>query len=105
MNCSRGDVILVPIPFADLSGRKVRPAVVLGGSAHGDLFVLPITSRPQNIDLPLGNWAGAGLNVPCGIKAQLATIKSSLVVKRTGSLDPMDAAALDSSLRRWLVLP
>lgn len=105
MNCSRGDVVLVPIPFADLTGRKVRPAVVLGGNAHGDLFVVPITSQPHNIDLPLRNWAGAGLNVPCGIKAQLATLEASLVLKRTGTLEAADAAALEAGLRQWLSLP
>lgn len=37
MNCSRDDVVLLPITFADLSSRKVRPAVVVGrGSFPGD---------------------------------------------------------------------
>ena len=30
MNCSRGDVVLLPSPFSDLTSRKVRPAVVIG---------------------------------------------------------------------------
>ncbi len=44
-NCARSDVILLPIPFTDLSSRKVRPAIVIGkGTFAGDLFVVPLTS-------------------------------------------------------------
>lgn len=44
MNCSHHDVVLLPIPFTDLSSSKVRPAIVIGhGSFTGDLFVVPVT--------------------------------------------------------------
>ena len=52
MSCSRGEVILLPIPFTDLTSRKVRPAVVIGrGGFPGDLFVVPISSQLQQVDL------------------------------------------------------
>src|ERR1035441_2468264 len=45
MSFSRGEVVLLPIPFTDLTSRKVRPGVVIGHSSHpGDLFVVPISS-------------------------------------------------------------
>jgi mRNA interferase MazF len=70
MNCSRGDVVLLPIPFTDLSSRKVRPAIVIGrGSFAGDLFVVPLTSQVAQTDYTLADWKMAGLNVPSGIKA------------------------------------
>ena len=53
MNYSRNEVILLPIPFTDLASRKVRPAVVLGGNAYGDIFLVPITSEAHNIAVPL----------------------------------------------------
>jgi hypothetical protein len=49
MRCSRNDVVLLPIPFTDLSRSKVRPAIVVGlGSFPSDLFVVPITSQAFN---------------------------------------------------------
>ncbi len=63
MSFSIGEVVLLPIPFTDLSSRKVRPVVVVGfGSFAGDIFVVPISSQLQNIDLPLQEWRAAGLN-------------------------------------------
>ena len=54
MRCSRNDLVLLPIPFTDLSSNKVRPAVVIGlGSFESDLFVVPVTSRLFQTDLIL----------------------------------------------------
>ena len=105
MRFSKGEVVLLPIPFTDLTSRKVRPAAVIGLSSHaGDLFVVPISSQLQNVDVPLGDWQKAGLNVACGIKSQIATIESSLVVQTVGTLSTKDQAVLERQLRVWLRL-
>ena len=103
MNCSRNDGVLLPIPFTDLTSRKVRPAVVIGRSGP-DLFLVPISSQLPNTDFPLPDWRAAGLNVPCGVKAQIATVEERLVVKTVGSLSPADRTRLDARLRAWLHL-
>src|SRR5436190_6467738 len=94
MNCSRNDVVLLPIPFTDLTSRKVRPAVVIGRNG-ADLFLVPISSVLTNTDFPLKEWSAAGLNVPCGIKPQLATVEERLVVKTVGALAAADRPTLD----------
>jgi mRNA interferase MazF len=105
MSFSRGEVVLLPIPFTDLTSRKVRPRVVIGHSSHpGDLFVVPISSVLQNVDVVLQDWCAAGLNVPCGIKSQIATVEDRLVVKSVGLLSTPDSAALEKRLRTWLQL-
>lgn len=105
MSFARGEVILLPIPFSDLSSRKVRPAVVIGfGRQAGDLFVVPISSQPRNTELKLADWRSAGLNVPCGIRAQIATIEERLVIKSLGFLSPEDRSALQAKLKAWLGL-
>jgi mRNA interferase MazF len=103
MNCSRNDVVLLPIPFTDLTSRKVRPAIVIGRNG-ADLFLVPISSVLANTDFRLNRWRVAGLNVPCGVKAQLATVEESLVVKVVGQIAPDDVRALDERLRNWLIL-
>jgi mRNA interferase MazF len=105
MSFSRGEVVLLPIPFTDLTSRKVRPAVVIGSAIRtGDLFVVPVSSQLQNVDVSLKDWAAAGLNVACGIKAQIATIESRLVLRVVGRLTALDQGALERQLRGWLGL-
>ena len=103
MNCSRNDVVLLPIPFTDLTSRKVRPAIVVGGNG-ADLFLVPISSVIANTDFPLNEWSTAGLNAPSGVKAQLATVEEKLVVKVVGQLAGKDVQALNAQLRKWLKL-
>ena len=103
MTCSRNDVVLLPIPFTDLSSRKVRPAVVIGRRGS-DLFLVPISSQVANTDLLLQQWREAGLNVPCGVKAQIATVEDTLVIKIVGQLRPADQQSLNERLRAWLEL-
>ena len=103
MNCSRNDIVLLPIPFTDLTTRKVRPAVVVG-KADSDLFLVPISSQLANTDFPLTGWRATGLNVPCGIKTQIATVEQSLVLKVIGRITEAGLHTLDHRLRTWLAL-
>ena len=44
----KGDVVVVPFPFSDLSEAKRRPALVIAELASDDLILCQITS--QNIN-------------------------------------------------------
>jgi mRNA interferase MazF len=103
MNCSRNDVVLLPIPFSDLTSRKVRPAIVIG-KQRSDVFVVPISSQLANTDWHLQGWSAAGLNVPCGLKAQVATVEEQRVIKIVGKLQLRDIETLNARLRTWLQL-
>jgi len=103
MSCSRNDIVLLPIPFSDLTSRKVRPAIVIGRNG-ADLFLVPISSVLPNTDFPLADWRVAGLNVPSGVKAQLATVEERLALKVIGTLSLADRQTLDQHLRNWLKL-
>ncbi len=103
MNSSKNDVVLLPIPFTDLTSRKVRPAIVIGRNG-ADLFLVPISSVLSNTDFPLKEWSATGLNVPSGVKAQLATVEERLVVKVVGSISAADLQTLNERLRSWLQL-
>jgi mRNA interferase MazF len=46
----RGDLVLIPFPFSDLSPAKRRPVLLLTRpDAYGDFVALAVTSPPQII--------------------------------------------------------
>lgn len=49
-------------------------------------------------------WRAAGLNVPCGVKGQIATVEEKLVIKTVGSLGAIDRQVLDARLAATLML-
>jgi len=69
-----------------------------------DLFLVPISSQLSNTAFPLKQWRAAGLNVPCGVKTQIATVEEKLVVRTVGVLAAADSQLLDKRLRIWLQL-
>jgi mRNA interferase MazF len=107
-SCSRSDVVLVRYPFSDLSGSKVRPAVVVSvPHASQDIFIVPLSSRtvaPLAGEFLLSDWAAAGLNVPTFVKRGLYTVHQGLVAKAIGKLATTDAQQMENSLRGWLGL-
>lgn len=67
MAYKRGDVVLVPFPFADAGAAKTRPALVVSEPEYeaetGNLIIAQITSQAKRFssDYPLRDWKGAGL--------------------------------------------
>ncbi len=93
-----GDVVLVRFPFTDLSSQKRRPAVVIFSGAeesrYRDLIVMALTSRlaakSQPGEYRLHDWPSAGLLLPTMTKPLLATLSASMIVRRLGTLAPVD---------------
>ena len=108
----RGDVVLVPFPFADRLAEKQRPAVVVstGGyqAASGDVIIAQLTSRvnapPRPGDHALVDWRGAGLPLPTLARARVTTVHVSRVRKRLGTLAAGDLRSVDQGLRTALAL-
>jgi mRNA interferase MazF len=105
---SRGDVILVRYPFTDLTGSKVRPAIVVSASHESnDLIFVPLTSRTSGLksgEFVLTDFQGAGLNVPTAVKRGLHAIDQRLVLKSVGAVTALDMEEIDRSLAYWLDL-
>jgi len=108
----RGDVVLVPFPYTDLSARKQRPAVVVSSDAYHatepDVILAAITSQvPRRVratDYRLRDWKAAGLLFPSVVKSCLVTIDPALVRYRMGKLSDEDMAGVDLALRNALGL-
>lgn len=107
-NFSRNDIILVRYPFSDLSGAKVRPAVVVSAPhSSQDIFIVPLTSKVAPLlagEFLLADWKTGGLNVATAAKRGLYTVHQTLTLKTVGQLTPRDADRLQLSLRQWLGL-
>lgn len=106
----RGDVILVPFPFAELTASKARPALVISGMrffrAEGKIIVAAITSNvrahrgPPN--LYFARWRELGLLKPSVITSWLATLAPELVVMKIGRFSGDDLRASESRIRAAL---
>ncbi|TEU17593.1 MAG: type II toxin-antitoxin system PemK/MazF family toxin [Anaerolineales bacterium] len=112
MTFRRGDVVLVPFPFSDLSTTKVRPAVVVSGALYHatepDLLLAALTSKVAAatgpLDYSLDDWRATGLRHPSALKPVLFTLDPVRVIYRVGALAPADLAQVDQRLRRALEL-
>jgi mRNA interferase MazF len=85
----RGDLLLVPFPFSDLSATKRRPVLTLtGADSYGDFIALPVTSRPQaefGVALGVTDLERGALPAPSWIRTdRIVTLNASLVDKTIG---------------------
>ena len=105
MAYARGDVVLVPFPFTDLSATRVRPALVVSSeafrSAGPDLILAMITSQTQTsrTDCVLEDWRDAGLIHPSWVRAKVATLAESLIQFSPGRLSARDLKNVGARLR------
>ena len=85
----KGSVILIPFPFTDLKGSKIRPAVVLCVSEL-DVTICFVTSELRwktESDVLVFPSENNGLKVPSLIRiGKIATINSDLVLGELGKL-------------------
>ena len=110
MTYRRGDVVLVPFPFTDLRGSKQRPAVVVSTDNYNqttnDLILAQVTSnlrRPRFGDHQIIGLSPAGLPKPSLVRAKLATIEASRVIKTLGQMPPSDMRGIESTLKTALL--
>ena len=106
---SQGDIVLVPVPFTDLSSKRRRPVIVVSNDAYHafgeDMVVVAMTSNPKvtpysfvisNKDLVAG-----ALNRPGTVRAdKIYTLSQKIIVKTFGRVSN---AVLDD-IRRILAL-
>lgn len=103
----KGDIVLIPFPFTDLSGNKLRPAVVLIQSLS-DLTVCFITTQIQwrePTDVMLSPTSTNGIKKPSLIRlGKIATLDKALALGKIGSLDKQELSELNSKLKELLQL-
>lgn len=107
----RGDVVLVPFPFTDLTTEKLRPAIIISVDPQKtDVVIAFISSvvspaRLSETDYLLNqdnpDFARTGLKKGSTFRMRkLLTIERSKIIRRLGRVSPATQKELDIRLRR-----
>lgn len=103
----KGEIVLIPFPFSDLSGSKLRPAVILIETER-DVTVNFITSQLYLLietDIKISFSSTNGLKKDSLIRVgKFATLDKELVVGRLGTLEGKYLSLLNKSLTKILHL-
>jgi mRNA interferase MazF len=100
----KGAVVLVPFPFTDLSGNKVRPALVLHTKTRGDDcivgFISSVHKKEGALDLSVEASKSNGLKVNSVVKVEkIATLQKKIVIGELGVLEPLYMKEVDKKLK------
>jgi len=102
---NKGDIVLIPFPFTDLSGNKNRPAIIIIDSEY-DVTVCFITTQLKwhsEFDISIQPSDFNGLKKTSLIRLnKFATIDKDLIIGRLGSLDDHYVNLLNRNLLKIL---
>lgn len=87
----KGDVVVIPFPFSDLSQNKRRPALVVATMAGNDLILCQITSKNVNddfsVDLKESDFVKGSLQVESNIRPnKIFTADKNIILYKVGQL-------------------
>ena len=103
----KGDIVVITFPFTNLSGSKLRPAVVLADTAL-DLTVCFITTQMQwhePTDVKLLPTSFNGLRKQSLIRTnKIATLDKTLTKGLLGRLTNIEITELNNNLKILLLL-
>lgn len=92
----QGDIVLIPIPFTDLSSQKRRPVIVVSNDVYHratrDIIVVAMTSNPTPVDygfrLDSSDLDKGTLNHPGMVRVdKIYTLSQALIVKTFGKVN------------------
>jgi mRNA interferase MazF len=93
---SRGDIVLVPVPFTDLTSARKRPVIVISNDQYNssleDIVVVAMTSNPNptrySFVLISSDLVAGTLNRPGRVRAdKVYTLSQRIVVKQFGRVN------------------
>ncbi len=91
----QGTLLLVPFPFSNQTGKKVRPVIVISNNEFNknseDILVVGVTSNMSKdkytIDLTNKDLEEGKLLIPCYIKVEnILRIDKELIIKKIGKI-------------------
>ena len=88
----KGDIVIIPFPFTDLSGNKKRPAFVVAALEGDDIIVCQITSKSKSdshaIPLTIDDFISGSLPVDSFIRPnKIFTADKNIILSVAGHLN------------------
>ena len=88
----KGDIVVIPFPFSDLSGAKKRPSLVLANLKGDDIILCQITSQQVKdsyaIPIKEQDFKLNNLNVLSNIRPnRIFTADKNIIIKKLASLN------------------
>jgi mRNA interferase MazF len=93
----QGDIVLIPVPFTDLSSQKRRPVIVVSNNAYNrtsaDVIVVGMTSNPaaspHGFRITSADLSEGVLNRPGTVRVdKIYTLAQTIIVKKFGKVSP-----------------
>lgn len=99
----KGDVVVIPFPFSDLSASKRRPALVVANLGGNDVILCQITSVARNdrfsISLIRSDFKDGKLRVESRIRPnRLFTADRSIIEYKAGTLTNEKVKVIEQTL-------
>ena len=99
----KGDIVVIPFPFSDLSGTKRRPALVITDLPGDDIILCQITSvtRLDNFAIPLKNndFIFGSISIESLIRPnKIFTADRNLILYKIGHLSNTKIAEVINSI-------
>lgn len=91
----QGDIVLIPVPFTDLTSQKRRPVIVVSNDAYNrlsaDVIVVAMTSSPaaapHSFRITTAGLVEGALNRPGTVRVdKIYTLAQAIVVKKFGKV-------------------
>ena len=88
----KGDVVVIPFPFSDLSSIKLRPALIIVELPNCDVMLCQIASKQETDGFPIGinkkDFSSGGLDPLSFVRPnRIFTDEKSIIKYRTGSIN------------------
>lgn len=103
---TRGDIVLIPFPFSDLSKNKVRPAIILASDQEDYVFIFITTIKPKgSLFLKIEPSETNNLKISSYIRyTKLASLDTSIILGKIGVVSDSDFLSINKNLKEYLNL-
>ena len=109
MNARQKDIVLLPYPFTDLEGTKVKPAIIISNDSFNkksdDCVMIPLTTvikdEPYSILITQEDLSSGKLLKPSRVRVdKIFTVEKRLVIMEIGTINNATFEKIRSELAK-----